>query len=373
MKKVKNLSLCFLCLVHLLISGCWDQNIFEDIGLALLLGLEQTENGELLFSMSLPVFAEDIDETVEILSTTSNLLRQSRDQIRNTSGKKVEGGKIQHIIFSKELAEKGIDNLLDVFIRDSENPLLANIIVVDGSPLEMLNMSREYKDKPRLGVYLANLIRDALRHTATPESRIYNFTILQYSETIDPVASYMRFDEIGVNIEGSALFNRNKMVGNINLIETGLLHALMGERIQFGYYIDAHSIQDESGSGKRGVTIFLHRVKRKVKTYVNGTFPEISISLDFKGIVNETDLNYRLDQSKDKKTLEDKISALIKKDCIKLLEYLQEIGSDPIGFGEMIRARHNEYFKSVSWKTIYPGVKFDIDVKLNFEFYGATN
>lgn len=80
-------------------------------------------------------------------------------------------------------------------------------------------------------------------------------------------------------------------------------------------------MREEDDSDDRGISILLHRVKRKVKTYVNGTSPEINISLDFKGIVDETDLNYRLDQSKDKKTLEEKISALIKKDCIKLLEY----------------------------------------------------
>jgi len=56
---------------------------------------------------------------------------------------------------------------------------------------------------------------------------------------------------------------------------------------------------------------------------------------------------------------------------MNLLKYLQEIGSDPVGFGEIIRAKHNEYFKSVSWKTVYPKVKFDIDVKINIEFYGA--
>jgi Ger(x)C family germination protein len=373
MKKVKNLSLCFLCLVHLLISGCWDQKIFEEIGLALALGLEQTENGEILYSMTMPVFAEDIEETVEILSTTSNLLRQSRDQIRNTSGKQVEGGKIQHIIFSKELAEKGINNIIDVFLRSSENPLLANIIVVDGNPLEMLKISRDYKDKPRFGVYMANVIRDARTRAATPEIRIYEFTILQYSGTIDPIASYISYDDKGIKIEGSALFNKNKMVGNIGFVETGLLYALMGERIQFGYYIEAQNIKEETDSDKRGIAILLKRVKRKVKTNVNGTIPEINISLDFTGAVDEIDLDYRLDDPEDKKTLEDKISILIKQDCMKLLKYLQEIGSDPIGFGEIIRAKHNEYFKSVSWKSIYPGVKFDIDVKLNFEFYGATN
>ena len=360
MKRVKILCLCFLCLVHLLISGCWDQKIFEDIGLALVLGLEYTENGELLYTMTMPVFAEDIEETIELLSTTSNLLRQSRDQIRNTSGKRVEGGKIQHIIFSKELAEKGIGKILDVFIRSSENPMLANIIVVDGSPFEMLSTSRDYKDKPRLGVYLAHIIKEARANNSTPESRVYNFTILQYSETIDPIASYISFDDTGITIEGSALFNGNKMVGNIDFVETGLLHALMGKKIRFGYYIKAKDMEESVSPDKRGVSVLLHRVKRKIKaTCEDVTTPEIHISLDLTGIIDEIDLDYRLDEPDDKKRLEEKIAMLIRRDFIKLIKYLQEIGSDPVGFGEIIRAKHSEYFKSVSWKTVYPTVKFD--------------
>jgi spore germination protein len=371
MKKVKIMSICFLCLGTLFFPGCWDQNIFEEIGLALVLGLEYTDNGELLYSMTLPVFSEDLEETIEILSTTSDLLRLSRDQIRNTSGRKVKGGKIQHIIFSKELAEKNTAELLDVFMRSSENPLLANIVVVDGSPIEMLNMSRGYKDKPRLGLYLANNIQDAHVHAATPESTIYEFTVLRYSGTIDPIASYISYDEKGVKIEGSALFNGSRMVGNIGFEETGLLHALMGEKKQIGYYVRAQNIQGEANSDKRGISILLHRVKRKIKADVTGTIPKINIHFDMTGIIDETDLNYRLDETQEKKELEDKISILIEKDCMKLIKYLQEIRSDPIGFGEMIRATHNEYFKSVVWKNIYPEVQFNVDVKVNFEYYGA--
>lgn len=276
------------------------------------------------------------------------------------------------LFFQKELAEKGIDKTLDVFVRSSENPFLANIIVVDGSPFEMLKMSKDYKDKPRLGVYMANIIRHARANAATPESRIYNFTILQYSETIDPVASYISFDDTGITIEGSALFNGNKMAGNIDFEKTGLLHALMGEKIQFGYYIKAKDIEESVSSDKRGVSILLYRAKRKIEaSCADGTAPEIHISLDLTGIIDEIDLDYRLDEPDDKKNLEEKITMLLRRDFMNLLKYLQEIGSDPVGFGEIIRAKHNEYFKSVSWKTVYPKVKFDIDVKINIEFYGA--
>jgi len=373
MKSVKSLSICILCLIPLLISGCWDQKIFEEIGFALLLGLEQTENDELLYSVAIPVVSEDIGETIAILSTTSDLLRQSRDQIRNKAGKKIEGGKTQHIILSKQLAEKGIGNLLDVFLRSAENPLLANIIVVDGSPLEMFEISREYKDKPRIALYTTNVIKDARIRTATPDTRIYEFTILQYCETIDPIASVIGYNEKEIEVKGSALFNKDKMTGSIGFEETGLLHALMGEKIRFGYYIDSKNIQKETDMEFRGISVLLSRVKRKVEINVSKSVPQINISLDFTGAIDEIDLNYRLDDREDQKKLEEKISMLIEQDCIKLLEYLQKIESDPIGFGEIIRAKHNDYFKSVVWKSIYPKVKFHVDVKTNFEFHGALN
>ena len=77
-------------------------------------GFGTNREWQILYSMTMPVFSDEIDETIEMLSTTSDLW-QSRDQIRYTSGKKLRR-KIQHIIF-KELAEKGIDNILDVFIK----------------------------------------------------------------------------------------------------------------------------------------------------------------------------------------------------------------------------------------------------------------
>lgn len=336
--------------------------------------MEEAENGELQYSITMPVFSEEINETIEILTTTSNLLRQSRDQIRNSSGKKVEGGKTQHIIFSKELAEKGIGNILDVFVRSSENPLLANVIVVDGSPLEMLYMSRDsFKDKPRTSVYTANVIQDARIRTATPDCRIYKFTILQYSETIDPIVSYLGYDDKKIEVKGSALFNNDKMVGSIDYVETGLLHALMGEKIRFEYYIKAQRVEDGADPDKRGTSILLRKVKRKVKAKLDGTTPEFNISLNFIGTVDEIDLDYRLDETEEKKKLEEKVAMLIQQDCMKLLGYMQEIGSDPVGFGEIIRSKHNEYFKTVKWKNIYPKVKFNVVTKLNLEFQGALN
>jgi len=231
MGKVKKIVLLLAVLQCMIIlSGCWDQKIFEETGFILSLGLELNEEGELIYSATMPVVEEEIEQDVEVMYTTAPLLREARDKIRNTSGKRVEGGKTQQILFSRELAEKGLDEILDVFLRNPENPVLANITVVEGSPLEMLQLSLGYKDKTRIGFYISNLIDQTRKRTSTPETRIYDLAVLLHCKTIDPIATYMKYDDKKVEILGTALFKEDKMVGDLNVTDTGILHALMGKK-----------------------------------------------------------------------------------------------------------------------------------------------
>lgn len=162
-----------LVLLILLQTGCWDQRLFEEIGFMLQMGLELNEEGNLVYSATLPIIKEGSSEKTEFYETsTQNLLRASKEELRNRAGKRVQGGKVQFIYFSKELANTGISELFDVFMRDPENPLLANVIIVDGSPREMLKLSISFNDKPLSELYAANLIVDGRARNIIPETRI---------------------------------------------------------------------------------------------------------------------------------------------------------------------------------------------------------
>ena len=368
-KFLRQVSVLTLLISAVFLSGCWDQKQFEDIGFILQLGLELNEDDELVYSMTMPVVEEEIEQDIEILSTTAPLLRESRDKIRNFSGKRIEGGKTQQIHFSRELAEKGIENLLDVFIRSPENPLLANITVVEGSPLEMFEMSLGYKDKTRVAFYISNLIDETRKRTGTPETRIFDLAILQHCKTIDPTAVHMRYDEKKIEILGTALFKEDKMVGNINIVDSGILHALMGEKINFSYYLR----EENKDEAKNGIALSFKHVKRKVKIDTSNDIPRINISLDYTCSIEEYESEHQLDDPIIKQEIEEKVSETMRNDCRRVLAYLQEIGSDPIGFAEMTRSKHNAYYKSFDWDKIYPDIEFNVDVKITIESQGAIN
>ena len=366
----KMLLLILIGILALIQTGCWDQKIYEDIGFILQIGLEKNQDNELLYTVSIPVISPDQKGKAEVISTTANLLRESRENIRRVEGRNVEGGKIQHFYASKDLARQGISKYFDIFIRNPENPLLANVVVVDGSPQEMMKNSSEFKDKPLPAVYVNDLLVEARRNSYVPETRIYDFMILEHSNTIDPTTPLLKYTSEAIIIAGTALFNGDKMVGEINAGETGMLHGLMGKKSSIQYY---HYEQGNSPKHTKGAAILIKGTKRRVEISAGEKAPDIDIKLDMRASIAEYTGTKDLDKRDDLVKLEEEVAQSIKAECSKLLEYMQSINSDPIGFEEMIRSKHNEYWKGIEWANVYKDINFNVEVKVKFEFYGAIN
>ncbi|SET19382.1 Spore germination B3/ GerAC like, C-terminal [Natronincola peptidivorans] len=160
------------------------------------------------------------------------------------------------------------------------------------------------------------------------------------------------------------------MVGEINTDETALLHLLMdtGGRTRYKYYQKEE--QESIEVVQEATMAFIKNANRKLNIDLNET-PKIDIKLELKASIDEYIDGLNLNNPEEKKRLEEAIAKSIEADSSKLLEYLQEIGSDPLGIGEIIRSKHNLYWKSVEGEEVYSNIDFNIDVKLEIEFFGA--
>ncbi len=369
----KLLLISIICISFLSQAGCWDQKMYENIGFILQMGIETDVNGNLVLSVTSPVVSPDAEEKSEFLTTNAErLIRSSRERLRDTSGRMLQGGKIQLLHFSKEIAEKkGINEFLDIFFRDPENPLLANIVIVDGSPREMMQISQSYKDKPRPAIYINNLLLDTRRRGRAPESRIYDFSILSHSKSIDPVAPIIRYDNEKIEATGTALFNGDRMVGQIDTRQTVLLIALLGRKNGIEYTYNRPLPGDKQEMITQGASLFFRNIKRKISINVSGSEPVININMQMKTILDEYNWTDNLDKNEKEKKLEQTISNSVRSECKQLLSYLQGIGSDPLGFGEIVRVKNNKYWKKVNWKDAYKSAKINVNVKVNIESYGT--
>jgi spore germination protein len=367
----KRILIPLLLLVTIFQTGCWDQRIYEKIGFMLQMGIEEDPAGRFMYTAGMPVLSPEATKRTEIITTTANLMREGRDKVRNAAGKTVEGGKVQQILFSEGIAQKGINQFFEIFIRSAENPLLSNVIVVEGSPNELLMHSVDFADKPRPTFYINGLLESARKSSYVPETRITDFTVMTYARTIDPTTPLLSYNEKEIKVTGAAVFSGDKMVGKINPGEVGLLTGLMGKKRDISYIYQGDFSEKKENDIKRGIVILMKVKKRKIKIDINENKPTFNINLTFAGNISEYSGDLDLSKPEEQKQLEEEIGDSISKDCSRLLKYFVSIDSDPIGFGEELRSKHNQYWKSIKWKDLYKEAAFNVNTKIQVEFYGA--
>lgn len=356
------------------LEGCWDQTIYERTGFILQVGIEPSNNN-LLITYTDPVVEPKSKEKVEVIyGSKENLLREFREDARKISSKMLEAGKVQQVLISDSIAAKGINNLLEIFERDPTTSIIAYVVVVEGSPRNLMEKAQSFGDKPRPAFYIHQLIEDNVEQSYVPDTQIHRFTTTFFSPGIDPITPIIKlqYDKgKGIEVTGSALFSEDKMVGKIDTNQTLLLLSMMG-KAKKSVYVSKHFENPGYNNGKRGCAIGIRKVKRKVNVYLENNIPIADIALNFDGSLNEMHWN-SIPDLEAQKNIEKTLETEIKKSCEQVLTYTQKVHSDPLGIGDIIRAKYNSYFENVNWKNVYPSVKFNVNVKLNISGHGVIN
>jgi len=363
-----------IIIIPFILCGCWDQVLVEKTGFMTIVGIEPTPQGALKLTYSMPVVdAADTTVRSEVLDSESNLTRIAREKVNRRSGKQMLAGKIQLILYSKELAAQGrIADVNSIFERDPSNAILAWVVVVDGSPRELIHLAEvSLKDKPRSSVYLNAILERAVGTASTNETRIFSYDLISVAPGIDNIAPLIKFTDKSIEVKGSVLFSKQKMVGTIDAADNGLLMAMMKTLKRKKYTYNA-SLPPEAGqtySEKQSAAIQLRQDGKKIKISIKNNKPVVDIYLNFAGYADE----YKWDNLNDEKTIEkldEYVQEQIQEDCQRLIEYMQSVGSDPIGIGDMVRGQYNDYFKKVDWHTAYKDAAITAHVKFQLVEFG---
>lgn len=364
MKKIQFIILYFY--ISLFLSGCWDQQSYEKLGFVMQLGIESSKEKGLLISSTSPVVDPYAKENIEMIFSNVPLLRGARESQRRISSKKPVTGKIQQILISESLAEKGIHNLLEIIQREPASPIVPYILITEGSPKQILESAQKWGDKPLPGFYVQELIRNSIEYSYAPDTTVIKFNSRFFSTGIDPVAPLIKMVKDkgkGVEVVGSALFSEDELVGKLNVRKTSMLIALMGE-MKKTQYLSPSIGPEPLTSEDEGIAITLKLKKRKISVKISNNKPVVDILLSFTGRLNEYQwtswYNSTLERS-----LEERLSKEIQEECKDIMKYAQEVNCDPLGIGDIVRAKHNNYWKEVNWKEDYNRVAFNVDVKVN--------
>ena len=371
MKNLRNL-LALILFCSLLLGGCWDQKTFEQVGLTLSFGIELSESGNLLITSIYPVVGGQQTGEVDIISTETHIVRGGRTNMRLASPKLLEGGKVQQVLLSDSIAKEGIHDLLEVFQRDVTVPAISFVTIVEGSPAELLKKASEFKSKPRVSFYLYHLLENNVKLSNIPNTKIFDFDINYFSPGLDPIVPTIKLGNDIIQITGCALFSKDKMTGKLNVKETNLLMGLL-DQLKYSDFVldDPEFLKEHDVKYGLAITFFNNKRKINIDFSEEGT-PIVEINVKYRCSLDE----YKWDKTIDPKVQEDlekKIGEQFTRISNNVIKKLQEANCDPIGIGDLIRAKYYDYWQSIDWKEVYQEAEIKANVEMEIGNVGIIN
>jgi spore germination protein len=366
--QMKCLQYLFLGLFLSLLSGCWGQLDIEKINPDLQLGIESVGNGGILLTACHPVFGADGKLKDNFVTVKTDILREARQTVLRGAYQIPQAGKLQQLLVSEGLARQGIAPWLDVFVRNPLDPPIAAIVVVDGSPKTLIEKAQGFKEQPISALYLQNLLENNRDQYVSVPS-IASFVCKYFAPGLDPVAPIIKLGPKEIWITGTALFCDDRMAGSITPEQGTLLLALMGKLRSVDYiFHHINSIGGDKGS-KLSAAARIVKVKRKMKIRICNERSQVMIRLNFSGVLTEYHWD-QIDLPKRQKKLEQYFAGELTAGCNRLVRNLQQVGSDPLGIGDLIRAEFPSYWKHHDPKQLYQTARIQVGTQFKITGYG---
>ncbi|MED4452514.1 Ger(x)C family spore germination protein [Metabacillus fastidiosus] len=324
-------SIIICCLIFCALSGCVEQEIIDDINLVTTAGFDKKEGEEKYTGMVLiPQFLKDQPVQEERLTGESLLSREILSEIERESSRPLAIGKIKLVLFSEELARQGVKDFMDPLQRDESIGSRVLLAITRGDAADIMSEQLGLKGT---STYLTSLILHNKEQRDVPTANLHLFLNNYKSAWSDSYLPFLKKKDDGVIIDGLALFNGDKLVGEIPNEKLFSMKILTDSHTSGNYMLRIPETDEL-------VSIYNIHSSRKIRAKQLNPL-KASVDIKMKGAIQQytgRDLT-KEDIYKIEKALEKDI----KKEVIALFEKFQELNIDPVRLGREIKAYSREF------------------------------
>lgn len=376
----KLLPLFFVMTCLVILTACWDQRLLRDQSLILAIGYDKAENNALKKTVTFPKNTNAGSQNDEqnlseqgsnTLSVIGNTVKNAENKMDESITEKFDRSKARVIIFGTDLAEEGIFSTLDSVYRDLRGPLHANVVIFNGEAEDALNIK---SDQAAITSDLyGDLLESADKAGITKNKSVQHACPIILGEGKDLVLPYLSIDEPKneVVVEGVSLFNKDKMVGSLNIYQSTmflLLSKQLAKYTSFNFEVN----DKEKDPIKRFVDFKVQKNKRHIELNTDGDDIDAKIKMEIDIDIDEYAANHLSDEKKMNK-LRREIKHKLNELAEETITVTQEANSDVLGLGEMVKAYHYNVWEKINWEEVYPEMNIEVDFSVNIIRHGLLN
>lgn len=344
----------------------YDVRGVEELSYVIAIGIDVSENNENNILLTIQVATTKPQESGGTSNLQTSLLSVETDSlglgfnILNTlSTNELNLSHCSAIIFSEELAKKGIEPHFDNLANNIEIRPTATIIVANNTAQEFLVSTSESED---ISADFYNSFLESSETTSyIPESSLSDFYAALHDDVIEPSAVYGYSD--GSNIEniGLAVFKGDKFVGRLSGIQTIIHNILTNEldsaTISLISPIDNKSIINIKLSLAKDTDIDI--------SYNESTkISNIKCNINLEGKILSAATNYSFNDTEDLDKLKNAINSKIVSETNNYLYKIShEYNSDIVGFFGYLKRHYLTYdeLKNINWEESFKEATFNIN------------
>ncbi|WLR55685.1 Ger(x)C family spore germination protein [Mesobacillus subterraneus] len=309
----------------LLLTGCVEKEIIDDVNIEMGIGYDQKENDVIEGTIMIPIFNPDKKIGNFTFSATADTSRELVQEIQRRSAQPLVTGSLEIALFGEEIASKGIKEFTDALERDPSIGARVYFTVADDKAKEIL--SGTYGNRGN-AIHLSQLIKHNTEDRNLPNTNMHLFLFDLYQKGKDPILPILRKEEPEViDIAGIALFKDDKLVGELPADKMFFLKLLTDKYSEGSFKLDVDEeqvvVKDLSSKNK------FKLIKRE--PYV------VDVELKIEALIRE----YTGDIVTPEiiKKIEKEFENQVNKEAAAMIHDFQEKGIDPVGFGQFIKSR----------------------------------
>jgi spore germination protein KC len=387
LRLISIILLCIFCLTYL--TACYDSREVDDWTFVYVLGIDKGVADKLRLTILFPTLKQSAGGTggmqgtsgassgneYSVLSIDCPTIFAGMNMINTTLDRTINYSHAKYIIISEEMAKKGVETFLNGMVRTRQIRRSMYVIVAKGKASEFIN-----EFNPLVGTAISKTLEGMMNmekeNGLIDEVSYFDFINDMKSTYNMPTAALASLNDfshyktsgsepsefVGVGdyyagqiprrggnayeFIGSAVFDGDKMVGELNGEETRSKLMVTGE-----FERGVIAIQDPKNPDLRVAVDVSTEKKSNIKVKFEKGKPVISVKLFLEGdLVNlQSDFNY--EKGELKQLLEKKYSEYIKKILDKTIDKCQALNTDIFGFGDTA-ARHFgtiQEFEGYNW------------------------
>lgn len=353
----------------IILTGCYDASSIENSYYIVAMGIDLAENN--LYSLSIQIAKNESNKSSSSAgessqsssSTIYNVKCSTIDSglsiIDNYLNKKINLSHCSAIIFSEELAYKGIKEIImnladNPEIRPNSYLLISNKKAID--VLDKVSNSGE-NFSSRFYEYIIN----SSEYTGyTSEATIGQFITDINNISSNGIAIYSIVDDSTVQNDGIAIFKDDYMVGHVSALDS-ISHLLLTNDFEKATITITNPLDNSS---KIDLSI---RTKRHPKKYVNiiNNTPFINCELSVNAYIISSKEKYNFAKNENIKILENAVSNYIENIVLNYLYTLsKDYKADILDFKNILSKScyTNQDLEKYHWEEIYKNSYFNVTV-----------